>query len=155
MQSVLFVCLGNICRSPLGEGILRHLAEERGVAEQLRVDSAGTSAHHVGEPPDRRSVAVAARHGIDLSRQRSRKVVRQDLHDFTLVLAMDRSNFADLARLEADPEAQVSLMMSFAGESYARDVPDPYYGSGDGFQVVYEMLVEACNGVLDSLFPQG
>lgn len=160
---ILFVCLGNICRSPLAEGVFVHMARHRGVLERFRVDSAGTGAWHVGKPADARSIAVARKHGITLP-----SIARQvdpdlDLLDpaaapdagFHWLIAMDQSNKAELIELGAAP-ARVHLLRSFdprlAGEPEHRiEVPDPYYGGPDGFDKVYEMVSAACAGLLDEL----
>jgi protein-tyrosine phosphatase len=137
--SVLFVCLGNICRSPLAEGVFRRQLELAGLAD-IAVDSAGTGAWHIGDSPDPRSIEVAARHGLDISAQRARRIVPADFDDHDLILAMDRSNRNTLlARAPSSARDRVHLFMEFAlGD--VRDVPDPYYGGGDGFERVYRML---------------
>lgn len=153
--SLLFVCLGNICRSPLAEGIFLHLARERGVASRFRVDSAGTGAWHVGSPPDPRALAIARKHGVHLPSIGRQVDPLTDFETFDLILPMDNSNRTDLLDLGA-PRDRVRLMRSFdpslASEPDHRlDLPDPYYGSGDGFQRVYDMLLAACSGLLDEL----
>lgn len=148
---ILFVCLGNICRSPLAEGIFADVAAARGAAGRYVVDSAGTGAWHLGSPPDPRSIAVAARHGIDISGQRARRVAVEDFRRFDLILAMDRSNLADLRALEpSGTTARVALFLEFAGGG-ATDVPDPYYGGADGFGQVYRMLREASERLVEAL----
>ena len=150
MRSVLFVCLGNICRSPLGEGILRDLASKSGLAKDLRIDSAGTGAWHVGNPPDPRSVEVAARNGIDIGELRARQVRAADFERFDFVLAMDSDNLAELRRRAGgravDLEASGRLRRFLD-----RDVPDPYYGGPGGFDEVFEMLREGAEALLDEL----
>jgi protein-tyrosine phosphatase len=128
---VLMVCTGNICRSPTAEGMLRHLANAAGVGHRLVVDSAGTTGHHVGEPPDLRAQRHALRRGVDLSTQRARQVISSDFEHFDHVLAMDRSHLQALKR-QAGPGAagRIRLLMDFAGGAPGRDVPDPYYGGG-------------------------
>lgn len=141
--SVLLVCLGNICRSPLAEGVLRDAVTAHGLADYVRVDSAGTGAWHAGSVPDPRSIAVAARHGIDIGAQRARKIVAGDFDAFDLILGMDRSNVDELKRLAgAGRGANVHLYMSYALGTI-RDVPDPYYGGASGFEDVYRMIREA------------
>ncbi|AVM74745.1 low molecular weight protein-tyrosine-phosphatase [Magnetospirillum gryphiswaldense] len=150
MIKVLFVCTGNICRSPTAEGVFRALVETHGLSDHIMVDSAGTHAYHVGEPPDSRSAAAARKRGIDLSSQRARKVKASDFDDFDLVLAMDRSHQQSLIQL--CPKAQedkVRLFLSFAPELGLRDVPDPYYGAGDGFERVLDMIEAGSRGLLD------
>lgn len=150
-QSVLFVCLGNICRSPLAEGVFRHVLQNRGAAGRFLVDSAGTGGWHAGSPPDPRSVEIAARHGIDLTAQRARRIADGDFARFDLVLAMDRSNRAELkARAGGGRLDRIHLLMDFAlGE--ARDVPDPYYGGADGFETVYRMIRAASEALAEKL----
>jgi protein-tyrosine phosphatase len=148
---ILFVCLGNICRSPLAEGILRHLAHDYPVD----VDSAGTGGWHIGDPPDRRSIAVARRHGIDITGQRARRIAAGDFEAFDLILAMDRSNLATLRAL-ALPAAQrkLHLFLGYA-EGVERDVPDPYYEGPEGFEAVYRMLSEGCLSLIGTLEDSG
>ncbi len=150
-QSVLFVCLGNICRSPLAEGVFRHVLQTRGAAGGFLIDSAGTGGWHIGSPPDPRSIAIAAGHGIDLSAQRARKVTDGDFARFDLVLAMDRANRTELkARATRDRHDRIHLLMDFAlGE--ARDVPDPYYGGADGFETVYRMIRTVSEALAEKL----
>ncbi len=152
--SVLFVCLGNICRSPLAEGIFLHMAKERGV--EVVVDSCGTGGWHAGEGADRRAMAVATKRGVRLP-SRARKVCVEDFEKFTYIVAMDASNLENLVALGA-PQERVRLMRSYDpahknGE--APDVPDPYYGGDDGFDKVYDMLVAACAGLLDEIEQKG
>lgn len=150
--SVLFVCLGNICRSPLAEGVFRHLARERGLDDTLRIESAGTGSWHVGNPPDPRSVEVAARHGIRLE-SRARVVVPEDAERFDLILAMDRANLADLAALFGAGGGRLRLFRDFdpEGEDGDLDVPDPYYGGAEGFNRVYTMVHRTASALLDHL----
>ncbi|MEM8906332.1 MAG: low molecular weight protein-tyrosine-phosphatase [Bacteroidota bacterium] len=142
-MKILMVCLGNICRSPLAEGILKHKIKEQGL--DWEVASAGTSHWHVGEPPDHRSVAVARRNGIDIRDQRGRQFVAADLDHFDLIYAMDSSNYNDIKRLVQSPsQAQkVELIMNLVHPGHNQNVPDPYYGN-DGFKGVFDMLDEAC-----------
>ncbi|PJI39875.1 MAG: protein tyrosine phosphatase [Rhizobium sp.] len=148
---VLFVCLGNICRSPLAEGIFRHLTAEAGRADVYPADSAGTGGWHNGHPPDSRSVQVAREHGIDISDLRARRVEPADFHRFELILAMDRSNLRHLQGMKppASP-ATVALFGAFALGSDI-DVPDPYYGGIDGFRDVYNMLLTGCRSIVAKL----
>jgi protein-tyrosine phosphatase len=139
MTRILFVCLGNICRSPLAEGILRAMARDR---PEIEVDSAGTAAWHVGKAPDPRSVAIAARHGIDISSLRARQVSRDDFSRFDLILAMDDANLEDL-RAIAPVGARAQLRRFLE-----RDVPDPYYGGESGFADVHAMLEQGCAALL-------
>lgn len=147
--SVLFVCLGNICRSPLAEGIFRHQAEIRGLADRFEVDSAGTGAYHTGEPPDSRSIAVAAAHGVRLAGT-ARQVTVGDFGRFDVIVAMDGSNRRSLRR-RRDGRARIVMMRDYDPEAGDPDVPDPYYGGPDGFERVYRILERACEGLLDEL----
>jgi len=149
---VLFVCTGNICRSPTAEGIFTKLAEDAGMGSRVLADSAGTHGYHVGEPPDARAQAAAATRGYDLSRLRARKIDRADFGRFDLVVPMDRDHHAILSRM-AKPSGggRLRLMMSYARRFAERDVPDPYYGSPRDFERVLDMLEDAIHGLLDSL----
>ncbi len=148
-MKILTLCLGNICRSPMAEGILRHLARERGIA--IATDSAGTNGYHIGQAPDPRAQAAMRKHGIDISDLRGRQFTADDLAEFDLILAMDSSNLRNVVRstTNQDLAAKARLMMDFAPAHPEREVPDPYYGGEEGFDQVYHMLVQACNGVLD------
>ena len=147
---VCFVCLGNICRSPTAEGTMRRLLEEERLSEKIEIDSADTGAWHVGEPPDARARAAGRRRGIDLS-GRARKFVVADFEHFDYVIAMDRANARDLLQLAPDARARdkVVLLRKFDPDS-PRDaeVPDPYYGDGDGFERVLNICDAACRGLL-------
>jgi protein-tyrosine phosphatase len=152
MKRVLFVCTGNICRSPTAEGVFRKLVADAGLTGRIAIDSAGTHGYHVGEPPDRRAQAAARRRGYDLSRLRARCVARDDFERFDLVLAMDREHHEILAGL-APPSAEnkVKLMMEFGRRSARAEVPDPYYGGPDGFELVLDLLEDAAEGLLETL----
>jgi protein-tyrosine phosphatase len=152
---ILFVCMGNICRSPTAEGVLRRLAQERAPQLALEIDSAGTHDYHVGEPPDSRAIAAAARRGIDLRNLRARQVSDQDFERFDLVVAMDRLNHATLVeRAPSDVHDRIRLFMEFAGDSDREDVPDPYYGGATGFEQVLDLAEEAAAGLLDEVLKQ-
>ncbi|MGY5779869.1 low molecular weight protein-tyrosine-phosphatase [Rhizobium sp. LEGMi135b] len=145
---VLFVCTGNICRSPLAEGILRHLAIKAGRADEFDIDSAGTGGWHQGERPDRRSIAVAAGHGIDISAQRARRIVSADFSRFDLILAMDQDNLKNLRKTApADALGKLHLFNALALGSN-KDIPDPYYGDREDFEAVYTMLLAGCSALL-------
>lgn len=151
INSVLFVCLGNICRSPLAEGVFRIVWAERGRGRDMLLDSAGTGGWHAGEQPDRRSIAVAATHGVDISGQRARKVRPEDFSRFDLILGMDRANVRDLKAL-ASPAARsrIHLYLDFATGN-AADVPDPYYDGAEAFASVYRMIREASEALAKRL----
>jgi protein-tyrosine phosphatase len=159
MYKLLFVCLGNICRSPSAENIMNHLIDQRGLADRVTCDSAGTASYHVGSAPDRRMSAAALRNlGFPLKGQ-GRQFVAADFADFDLILAMDRDNFEQIvavnrAAYKARPE-QVRLMCDFCTEHPEKEVPDPYYGGEAGFDFVINLLVDACNGCLDQLQADG
>jgi len=149
---VLFVCTGNICRSPTAEGIFRKLVADAGMSEAIVADSAGTHDYHVGEPPDPRAQEAASQRGYDLSGLRARRVERADFERFDVVIAMDRGHLRALSRL-AQPVAagKMKLMMSYAKSFAQDDVPDPYYGGSQDFERVLDMLEDASRGLLDSL----
>ncbi|MCP4808258.1 MAG: low molecular weight phosphotyrosine protein phosphatase [Proteobacteria bacterium] len=144
---VLFICLGNICRSPLGEGLMRDKVRAAGLADRIFVDSCGTSSYHAGEPPNPNSVRVAAQHGIDISDQRSRQLVRSDLSRFAWLIAMDASNQSNTERLG---DCTVHRLRDF-DPSGPGDVPDPWGGSGDGYREVYEIVDRSCEMLLERI----
>ncbi|MFN4273141.1 MAG: low molecular weight protein-tyrosine-phosphatase [Aliihoeflea sp.] len=149
--SILFVCLGNICRSPLAQGVFAETALKAGRGRDFLVDSAGTGAWHAGSQPDRRSIEIAANHGIDISAQRARKVRPDDFSRFHLILGMDATNVADLrAQAPRGTIERVRLFLEFAGGG-ERDVPDPYYGGQEGFENVYRMIRDASEALLSKL----
>lgn len=151
MVNVLFVCLGNICRSPSAEGVFRHLVDRAGLAQSIITDSAGTGAYHVGQPPDTRAQAAARSRGIDLSDLRARQAVANDFHLFDYVIAMDHSNHEDLLSLcPFGQESRLHLFLTFAPEAKQTEVPDPYYGDA-GFDAVLDMLEVASQGLLDHI----
>ncbi|WP_188861804.1 low molecular weight protein-tyrosine-phosphatase [Marinobacterium nitratireducens] len=153
--SVLLVCLGNICRSPTAHGVLEHRLREAGL--EVVVDSAGTAAYHVGNPPDRRASAAASKRGIRLDHLRARQVQLDDFGRFDLVLAMDRDNLEDLLALcPAEHREKVRLFLDFAGEQVSvREVPDPYYGGDDGFEQVLDLVEAATAGLIEQLRREG
>lgn len=157
---VLFVCLGNICRSPTAEGVFRRDVARAGLGDVVRIDSAGTGAWHVGHPPDARSQAAALRRGVDLSGQRARQVSRGDFLEFDLIVPMDRSNSARLEQLRPSLVAgerrlaEVRLMLAFSERLVAAgidEVPDPYDGGPEGFDRVFDLIEEASAGLLARL----
>ncbi len=158
--SVLFVCLGNICRSPAAEGVMLNALRQMRLEQHFRIDSAGTSSYHIGEPADRRMRQAASRRGIELT-SRSRMVAPRDFRDFDLIVAMDRENLSELIRVSgrtanpnladklSSPEQpsqpeQLKLLSEFLDDSWPVDVPDPYFGGEDGFETVLDMLQAAC-----------
>lgn len=146
--SLLFVCMGNICRSPTAEGVFRHMATDAGIVESLTVDSAGTHAYHVGEPPDRRSREAAARRGYALDTIRARRVTAADFERFDLILAMDRLNLETLrAASDATQHAKLRLFLDY-GSSPESEVPDPYYGGATGFERVLDLVEDASESLL-------
>ena len=152
---ILFVCLGNICRSPLAESVFRHLARERGVESHFEIDSAGTSGYHDGEGPDSRSVATARRRGIEVAGV-SRKLLGDDLHRFDYVIAMDGENRSEIARLQraAGGPAKVHLLREWDPEGGDRNVPDPYSGGQRGFEEVQDIVERSCAALLEELLEQ-
>lgn len=146
---VLFVCMGNICRSPTAEAVFRARVEEAGLAGQIRIDSAGTHDYHIGEPPDARTQRAAAKRGYDMSNLRGRQVERADFGRFDYVLAMDNANLSILQRLRPnDADSHLGLFLDFAERHGDHEVPDPYYGSVDGFERVLDMAEDASDGLL-------
>jgi protein-tyrosine phosphatase len=153
IQSVLFVCLGNICRSPTGEGVLQHLADERDLTDQISIDSAGTIGYHTGKGADPRMQAAANQRGIKLL-SRSRQIKYSDLDTFDLVIAMDRENLADIQTFHPAPTATIRLLSSYLDHSWPQDVPDPYYGGSAGFEYVLDMIQAAAPNILGELVVQ-
>jgi protein-tyrosine phosphatase len=147
-RRILFVCLGNICRSPTAEGVMRRLIRENGLEHEIEVDSAGTGGWHIGAPPDARATEAAARRGTELAGSARRFDPERDFDRFDLVVAMDADNRRDLLALAPDDEARAKVRMFLAGD---RDVPDPYYGGADGFDEVLDLVEEAAAELLDEL----
>lgn len=149
MKRVLFVCTGNICRSPTAEGVFRHLVEEAGFGDMIESRSAGTHGYHIGEAPDPRTVAAAKRRGFDLSAQRAQKVRAEDFQTYDLILAMDRGHLAHLEALRPNgAKAEVRLFLDYHPDGKLKDVPDPYYGGPDGFENVLDMIEHASKVLL-------
>ncbi|MCL5041243.1 MAG: low molecular weight phosphotyrosine protein phosphatase [Gammaproteobacteria bacterium] len=148
-MKVLFVCLGNICRSPSAEGVFSQRLAQRPQL-QVAMDSAGTAGYHIGKAPDARAVAAARKRGVDIGGLRARQVSAEDFHRFDLILAMDRSNLADLRRLDPGNGAELHLFMEYAPDQ-PLEVPDPYYGGDQGFEQVLDMLEAASDALLDEL----
>jgi protein-tyrosine phosphatase len=151
MTKVLFVCIGNICRSPTAEGVFRHHVDQAGMSDNIIIDSAGTHAYHVGNPPDGRAQAAALKRGINLSAQCARRVSEDDFLEYDYVVAMDKSNVEDLLRIcPAGYKDRVHLFLDFA-ESQESEVPDPYYGQGRGFEIVLNLIEDASSGLLNHI----
>lgn len=146
---ILMVCLGNICRSPLAEGILKKKTKEKNVV----VDSAGTASYHIGKLPDSRSIEIANKYKIDISYQRARQFSKKDFDSFDKIYAMDTHNYASIISLSRNQSERekVDLILNEINPKSFNSVPDPYYGEGDGFQKVYDMLDEACDNIMKKL----
>ena len=150
MTKVLFVCMGNICRSPSAEGVFRHLINEAGLSGLVGIDSAGTHGFHIGEAPDARALAAAHKRGYEISERAARQVTAEDFREFDLILAMDWENLSALQ--QQCPKIyhhKLMLLMRFANEFEEATVPDPYYGGADAFSKVLDYLEDACQGVLE------
>lgn len=149
MVKVLFVCLGNICRSPLAEGVFRDMVTRADLVEMFQIDSAGTHAYHVGAPPDARAQEAARRRGIDIGMLQGRKATRRDFEAFDYILAMDKENYANLLAIcPSGMEHKLRLFLEFASDRPENEVPDPYYGGASGFERVLDMVEEASRGLL-------
>lgn len=150
--SVLFVCLGNICRSPTAHGIFQHLVTQEKLAERILIDSAGTGDWHIGHAPDQRSQAAAIARGYDISHLRARQVSAGDFSSFDYILAMDNQNLTNLKAMQpANYDGHLGLFLAFGGQSDYREVPDPYYGGEAGFQLVLDLIQDASEGLLDHI----
>jgi len=145
---VLFVCMGNICRSPTAHGVFQAMVDEQGLGDRILVDSAGTHSYHIGSPPDIRSQDTARSHGIDLSGLQARRFESDDYRDFDFLLAMDYSNLSNMSSLKTDgARARLELMLDYSEKYTQKEVPDPYYGDG-GFDLVFDMISDASAGLL-------
>ncbi len=152
MVKVLFVCMGNICRSPTAEGVFRHLVKQANASDDILIDSAGTHAYHIGEAPDGRSQETARSRNIDMSKQRARRINESDFEEFDYVLAMDESNHQDLVRICPEHlQHKVELFMNYANEFSETEVPDPYYGGPSGFDHVFDLVEDASKGLIQKL----
>ncbi|QFY43199.1 low molecular weight phosphotyrosine protein phosphatase [Candidatus Methylospira mobilis] len=148
-MKILFVCMGNICRSPSAEGIFQNIIDGRGVADLFELDSAGTHGYHAGSPPDQRAQKAALARGIDLSRLRARSVEHSDFEIFDHILAMDHDNLSGLLSMSPKQYAhKVELFLNYAPEQPQREVPDPYYGGAQGFEHVLDLITLAGEGLL-------
>lgn len=152
MTKVLFVCLGNICRSPTADGIFNHLVARAKLDQKIIVDSAGTGDWHIGKAPDTRTVVAARQRGYDLSVLRARQVTVRDFDEFDYVLAMDKANLLDLQRIRPSSYAgHLGLFLDFSSRDDYREVPDPYYGDDDGFELVLDLVEDAAQGLLNHI----
>jgi protein-tyrosine phosphatase len=150
MVRILFVCMGNICRSPLAQGVFEDIARREGLEDEIFVDSAGTGNWHVGSPPDERAQRSASLRGLDLSAQRARQISRHDCETFDYILTMDEDNYRMVSSL-CRGSAVVRPFLDFATNSPEREVPDPYYGGPDGFEHVLDLVEEASDGLLEDI----
>ena len=152
MINILFVCMGNICRSPSAEGFFATALNASVLRGQVSIDSAGTHGYHTGEAPDSRAVATALNFGVDISHLRARKVSVADFDAYDLIIAMDRNNYADLQKIRPKgSRADLQMMMQYHPQAHPEDVPDPYYGGMDGFSYMCELLQSATQGLLSSI----
>jgi protein-tyrosine phosphatase len=149
---VLFICMGNMCRSPLAEGVFSSLVESNNLGHTISTDSAGTHFYHVGEPPDPRSQLVAQKYSVDISGQRCRQVTQEDFRVFDYILAMDNQNIRQLQNIQPEnARATVSLFLTYAENRETLEVPDPYFGGNDGFEHVYALVKKASEGLLQHI----
>jgi protein-tyrosine phosphatase len=151
-KRILFICLGNICRSPIAEGFFRHIAMQRKMLDRFTVDSAGLGSWHIGHPPDKRAQAAMMARGIDISGLRARRIASADFETFDLILAMDRANRDGLLKLAPkEHRDKVRLFMEYAPNLCVQEIPDPFFGDKDGFDYVCQLIDAACRGLLVSL----
>lgn len=149
MINILFVCMGNICRSPSAEGFFARALQQSAYKDRVSIDSAGTHSYHIGHAPDQRAVETASKFGVEIGHLRARKVSTVDFHNYDLIIAMDRSNFADLQFIQpSDSKAGLKMMMEYHPQGQPEEVPDPYYGGIDGFTYMCELLQSATAGLL-------
>ena len=153
MQKILFVCLGNICRSPLGEGIMLHFIKEKDLGSLVEVDSAGTANYHVGEAPDHRTIANAKKNGVDLSALRARQFTVADFDAFDKIYVMDSSNYANVIGLakNAEQKNKVDFLLNILHHKQDKAVPDPYYGTEKDFEAVFQMVYKACEKIVEEV----
>ncbi|NNE64202.1 MAG: low molecular weight phosphotyrosine protein phosphatase [Gammaproteobacteria bacterium] len=149
--SIIFVCMGNICRSPTAHGVFQALVNEHKLNDAIGVESAGTHSYHIGSPPDLRSQATALKNDVNLSGLKARRFIREDFDKFDYIIGMDASNIADIRSIEPDDhEATVALMLDYSKKYSRKEVPDPYFGN-DGFDMVFDMIEDASMGLLDHI----
>jgi protein-tyrosine phosphatase len=155
IKSILFVCLGNICRSPIAEGIFRHIAAQRGFSDQFKISSAGLGSWHIGRPPDQRAQDAVRAMGIDISTIRARRVTPSDFESYDLILAMDRANRNALLRMApVHHRDKIKLFLAYAPNLSVHEVPDPFFGHTDNFEYVCQLVDAACRGLLVNLTSQ-
>lgn len=151
-RSILFVCTGNICRSPVAEGYMRHALKERGVFEEFSLDSAGVDSHHIGQAPDPRAQETSLKYGVDISDLRARNIRGRDFDMFDLILAMDESHYKRLMRHKPEVcKAQIALYLPYSETLPTKEVPDPYYGDASDFEYVHELVKTATDGILKKI----
>ena len=151
LTRLMFVCLGNICRSPAAQAVMEKLVQSRAVANRFQIDSSGTAGYHIGALPDGRMIAASAKRGIPMT-SRAKQLSAEHLSDRDLIIAMDRENLANIQRLAKGKTPHVRLLSDFLDSTWPRDVPDPYYGDEDGFEYVLDMLEVACPAILDASY---
>ncbi len=151
MVRVLFVCMGNICRSPLAQGVFENVLRREGLEDEVFVDSAGTGHWHVGSPPDERALSAASLRGLDLSAQRARQIAREDCQTFDYILTMDEENYRAVAALCHEGRAEVRPFLDYAPSRAEKEVPDPFYGGPEGFEHVLDLVEEASEGLLQTI----
>jgi protein-tyrosine phosphatase len=151
MEKILFVCLGNICRSPVAEGIMLHLVEQHKLHDKFHIDSAGTAGYHVDEAPDTRTVRNAKKNGVDLSRLRARKFSSADFDAFDRIFVMDESNYRDVIRMTKDKghHSKIDYLLNLSHQGKNLPVPDPYYGREEGFEEVFQLVLKACQKLIE------
>ena len=152
MVNVLFVCAGNICRSPIAQGVLEEMTRLQGLETEISVDSAGTGPWHIGEPPDARGRELAKRRGYDLDPQRARRLEPEDCRKFDYILAMDEENYSTVSALCRRSENEVRLLLDYAPDSSVNEVPDPYFSGPEGFEHVLDLVEPAVKGLLDDIY---
>jgi protein-tyrosine phosphatase len=153
MQKILFVCLGNICRSPLGEGIMLHFIEEKNLEKHFQVDSAGTAGYHINEAPDHRTIANAKKNGVDISKLRARKFTTEDFDAFDKIYVMDESNYGNVLALAQNTEHKnkVDYLLNVLHPQQNKHVPDPYYGTEKDFEAVFQLVYKACQKIVETV----
>ncbi|MCP4429872.1 MAG: low molecular weight phosphotyrosine protein phosphatase [Gammaproteobacteria bacterium] len=149
--NVIFVCMGNICRSPTAHGVFQTLVDEHNLSDVIGVESAGTHSYHIGNPPDLRSQSTALKNNVDLSALKARRFIRDDFDDFDYIIGMDADNIADMQSIEPEShEANVVLMLEYSTKYDQKEIPDPYFGN-DGFDMVFDMIEDASTGLLNHI----